>query len=475
MMLMNSDTPSASETVAETDLPAHIFREYDIRGEVPNELNEAVVIRIARAFAHKVAAVQGIAAPTISVGWDGRLSSPALAKAVCEGLMQGGAQVLQVGLGPTPLTYYSVFECDTDGCVMLTGSHNPPNYNGLKLMVGKKPFFGQMIQALYAEIQAENFPEVAAGQTNACALFDTYVQTLRAAAGSWIRPLKVVWDAGNGASGEVLNALVAQLDGSHEVLFGEIDGTFPNHHPDPSVEANMQDLRNRVLASKADIGIAFDGDGDRIGVIDAMGRIWAGDQILAVLARSVLRANPGAEIMVDVKTSQGVLEAIESYGGRGVIYKTGHSNIKSKMAEIGAPLAGEMSGHIFFADRYVGIDDALYAACRLLDVLGNSDESSSALYDMLPSWQSTPEIRIDCAEDKKFQVIHDIAQALKREGADFLDIDGVRVNTDAGWWLLRASNTQPVLVARAEAKTPDALAQLTDELTARLQPYGITL
>lgn len=462
-----------------TAIPAHIFREYDIRGEVPSELNAAIALQIADMFARVVAEMEGVKTPRICLGWDGRVSSPELKVAITQGLTRAGAEVIEVGLGPTPMTYYSVFNQNANGCVMITGSHNPANYNGLKLMVGKRPFFGEMIQDLYQRMVAAgeshtgDHPQAVDKTEQGDAIKKSYLATQLAAAGTSGKPLNVVWDCGNGAAGEVVTALTKQLPGTHEVLFGEIDGRFPNHHPDPSVDANMQDLKQRVLATSADIGFAFDGDGDRIGVIDAKGRIWAGDQILAVCAKQVLRDHPGARIIADVKTSQGVFDAIAAWGGEPIMWKTGHSNIKTKLIESGAKLAGEMSGHMFFADEYDGFDDAIYAAMRLMRLLASSEKTSDQLYDELPIWHSTPEIRIDADDATKFQIIEQIAGKLKQAGQTFSDIDGVRVQTEQGWWLIRASNTQPVLVARAEARDAAGLAVLKSGLQAALQPFGV--
>lgn len=458
------------------NISPHIFREYDIRGEVPGELNADNAELIAAGFAAQVAKMVGKEAPVIHVGYDGRLSSPALKDAVIRGLQRGGATARDIGLGPTPLTYFSVFHLDADGCVMITGSHNPPQYNGLKLMVGKKPFFGEMIQTLGKSVMESvtEFVEVRS-QAEIVDLKPTYLEALIKAGGVLTDDLHVIWDCGNGAAGEMVQQLAAKLGGRHEVLFGEIDGTFPNHHPDPSVEVNMQDLKAAVLSKKASIGIAFDGDGDRIGVVDFKGRIWAGDQLLAVLAMDVLHSNPGATIIVDVKTSQAVIDAIATHGGKPLVWKTGHSNIKSKLAEMGAPLAGEMSGHVFFADEYYGIDDALYAACRLLRLMSTAGKTSAELYDALPQWVSTPEMRIHCAEEQKFAIVAKVASQLAAEKADVNTIDGVRVQLAEGWWLLRASNTQPVLVARAEAKNASDLQKLVADLNHRLASYQLAI
>lgn len=448
-------------------LSPHLFREYDIRGIVPDALNADVARRIAHAFGLTVTEKLHRVTPRICVGWDGRLSSPSLKEAVIEGLQRAGAEALEVGLGPTPLTYFSVFHEDADGCIMITGSHNPPSHNGLKMMIGKAPFYGADIQALFQKLLTGSMP-VKQGSRRRLNVCPVYIDTLRRVSLVQQKKLCVVWDAGNGAAGEIVRELIQQLPGEHTLLFGTIDGTFPNHHPDPSDPHNMEDLIREVRVRNADIGIAFDGDGDRIGVVDAKGRIIAGDQLLAIYARHVLKNNPGGVVIADVKASKAVFDVIKTSGGTPLMWKTGHSNIKSKMKETGAILAGEMSGHMFFADRYYGFDDAVYAAVRLLDILANSDETLADMLDALPVVCATPEIRIDSDDARKFTIIGAIASDLKTRGATFSDVDGVRVDTPDGWWLIRASNTQPVLVARAEAEDEVKLKQLSEEMYAYL-------
>ena len=446
-----------------------ILREYDIRGVVGETLDAADARAIGRAFAAVVAEAGG---KRVAVGRDGRLSSPKLEAALVEGLGDGGIDALRIGLGPTPMLYFAVNTLEVDGGLMVTGSHNPATYNGFKLMLGRKPFFGKDILRL-GRIAAEAPPAAPRkGGVAERGVMEAYVARLL---GDYdgARPLHVAWDAGNGATGEVLQRLAEKLPGRHVLLNAAIDGSFPAHHPDPTEAKNLVQLQQAVLAQGCDLGIAFDGDGDRIGVVDGKGRILWGDQFMVVLAGDVIRARPGATIIADVKASQVLFDEIARLGGRPLMWRTGHSLIKTKMAEIGAPLAGEMSGHIFYADRYYGYDDALYAAVRLLGIVSRGGASLAALRDRLPVVVNTPELRFPCAESRKFAVIAEVRERLERAGADMSDIDGVRVRTEDGWWLLRASNTQDVLVARAEAKDEAGLARLKTLLAAQLTASGL--
>jgi phosphomannomutase len=447
-----------------------ILREYDVRGIVGDTLGEADARALGRAFA---AAVTEKGGKCVAVGRDGRLSSPSLEAALVEGLTGGGIDVARIGLGPTPMLYFAVSTLDVDGGLMVTGSHNPANYNGFKLMLGKKSFFGQDIQRLGRLAAEVPRPAARAGQVTEKAITDAYVTRLLADYDG-TRPLHVVWDAGNGATGEVLQRLVQKLPGKHVLLNEKIDGRFPAHHPDPTEAKNLVQLQKAVLDSRADLGIAFDGDGDRIGVVDGKGRILWGDQFMVVLAGDVIRTRPGATIIADVKASQVLFDEVQRMGGTPLMWRTGHSLIKTKMAEIGAPLAGEMSGHIFYADRYYGYDDALYAAVRLLGVASRSGESLAQMRDRLPVVVNTPELRFPCSEARKFAVIDEVRDRLRKGGAQMSDIDGVRVKTGDGWWLLRASNTQDVLVARAEAKDEAGLSRLKTLLAEQLRASDMT-
>ncbi|MBI5163941.1 MAG: phosphomannomutase/phosphoglucomutase [Magnetospirillum sp.] len=448
-----------------------ILREYDIRGIVGETLFAADAFAIGKAFGTKVRRAGG---SVVCVGWDGRLSSPEMSAAVVEGLEATGCTVRRIGRGPTPMLYYAAKVREADGGIMITGSHNPPNHNGFKMVFQGRPFFGPDIKELGVLAAAGDFVR-GEGKAVDDAIADEYVARV-AADYDGTRPLKVVWDAGNGATGEVLEDLVKRLPGSHTVLFGTIDGTFPNHHPDPTEPHNLVALQDAVLAQGADLGVAFDGDGDRIGVIDGEGRILWGDQILVVLAEDLLKTCPGAAVIADVKASKVFFDEVARLGGRPIMGRTGHSLIKTQMAALKVPLAGEMSGHIFFADRYYGFDDALYAAVRLLGIVARWDKETLAhRRDRLPQMVNTPEMRFDCPDERKFAVVDEVKARLRAARATVNDIDGVRVDTPDGWWLLRASNTQAVLVARCEAVSVDGLKRLRATLEGELAASGVAL
>ena len=446
------------------------LREYDIRGVVGKTLTPEDGFAIGRTFGSMIARTGGA---IVAVGYDGRTHSPDLEKALVEGLKASGINVLRVGCGPTPLLYFAAFTRGTDGAVMVTGSHNPPEYNGFKMMIGKKPFFGNDIQELGRLAAAGDVVEEGAGHDKAVDLRDDYVARLARDWDGGEQKLKIVWDNGNGAAGEVLQKLLKHIPGEHTVLFPEIDGHFPNHHPDPTVPKNLEALIAAVTGTAADLGIAFDGDADRIGAVDGNGQILFGDQLLVILARDVLKTHPGATIISDVKASQVLFDEIARAGGAPLMWKTGHSLIKAKMAETGSPLAAEMSGHVFFADKWYGFDDALYAAVRLAGIVARSPLSLAEMHDALPTVVNTPELRFDCDDVRKFAVIREVAGRLKDDGAEVSETDGVRVKTADGWWLLRASNTQSVLVARAEARDTAGLERLKAALVTQLEASGI--
>jgi len=449
-----------------------ILREYDVRGIVGETLFAADARALGRAFATQLAAEgHGL---RIVVGYDGRLSSPELTAALVDGLEQSGAEVLSIGRGPTPMTYYAVHHLDADGGIHVTGSHNPPSHNGFKLMIGKASFFGERIQKLRPIAEAGAFRDGPRGHVREVAVFDAYVERL-ARDYHGTRPIRAVWDTGNGAAGPACEALVARLPGEHEVLFAEVDGHFPNHHPDPTEPHNLEALIARVQATGAEIGIGFDGDGDRIGVVDGQGRILWGDQLIQILASDLLPRYPGATIIADVKASQTLFDAIAAMGGKPLMWKTGHSLIKAKMAELGAPMSGEMSGHIFYNDGFYGHDDALYVAVRLLDVLARGEKTLADWRDAMPDVVNTPEIRIDCADERKFDVIREVKERLAAAGAEVADVDGVRVTTPEGWWLMRASNTQAVVVARAEARDAAGLEHLKATIRRELDHAGVAV
>lgn len=444
------------------------LREYDIRGVVGSTLTEDDAWAIGRSFATIIRRAGG---KTVAVGYDGRLSSPMLEAALIRGLTETGADVVRVGLGPTPMLYYAEAVLDeVDGGIQITGSHNPPDYNGFKMVHRSGPFFGSDIQNIGALAAAGDW-EIGQGHVRDHAIFDQYVDRL--VEGFSGQAFRIGWDAGNGAGGEVLQALVKRLPGEHHLLFADIDGSFPNHHPDPTVEANLVDLRQLVAEKKLDFGVAFDGDADRVGAIDGEGRVVWGDQLLSILAEPVLKELPGATIIADVKASQALYDRIAELGGTSLMWKTGHSLIKAKMKEVDSPLAGEMSGHIFFKHRWYGFDDAIYAAIRLIEAVSELGGSLTALRSAMPAMINTPELRFQVDESRKFAVVDEVLARLEAEGADVNRTDGARVNTADGWWLLRASNTQDVLVARAEAKDEAGLARLMAQIDAQLAASGL--
>ncbi len=447
------------------------LREYDIRGVVGRTLHPADAFAIGRCFGSRVARAGG---QRVAVGYDGRLSSPELAASLVDGLKASGMEVLRVGRGPTPLLYFAATTLGTDGAVMVTGSHNPPDYNGFKMMLGKRAFFGADIQKLGQMAAAGDVVEEAPGSDRPVDVADDYVARLVKDWDGGDRKLKVVWDNANGAAGEVLTRLLEVLPGEHTVLNPEIDGRFPAHHPDPTIARNQEQLIAAVRERGADLGIGFDGDADRLGVVDGGGGILVGDQLMVVLARDVLRTHPGATIIADVKASQVLYDEIARAGGQPLMFKTGHSLIKAKMAETGAPFAGEMSGHIFYADRWYGFDDALYVAVRLLGIVARMDTTLEAVRKALPQVVNTPELRFDCDDTRKFEVVQEVAARLRAARADLNDIDGVRVLTPDGWWLLRPSNTQAVLVARAEARDEAGLERLKAALVEQLEASGLS-
>ena len=449
---------------------ATILREYDIRGVVGDTVHAADARAIGRTFGTLVRRRGG---KRVALGYDGRLSSPELAAACIAGLTAAGVDVIDIGVVATPMLYFAVYHVEADGGIQITGSHNPPDYNGFKMMMGKKSFFGADIQQLGAMSAAGDWESGQGGVEKKDVLDDYAARLLRDVRPG--KPLKVTWDTGNGAVGVSIRAVVDKLPGEHFVLNEKVDGTFPAHHPDPTVPKNLEQLIAEVKKRGCDLGIAFDGDGDRIGAVDGKGRILWGDQLLVLWARDVLKQRPGATIIADVKASQVLFDEIARAGGKPMMFKTGHSLIKSKMAEIGAPLAGEMSGHIFFADTFYGFDDALYCGLRLLNIVAKADESLADMRDGLPQPVNTPELRFDCADERKFAVVEEVKALLQKQGAQFSDIDGVRVSTADGWWLLRASNTQPVLVARCEAADENGLERLKSALKASLAASGVEL
>lgn len=445
-----------------------ILREYDIRGIVGKTLNPSDAKAVGQAYGTMIVRRGGT---SVAVGYDGRHSSPTMEAAMVEGLASTGLKVHRIGLGPTPMLYYAIVHLETAAGVMITGSHNPPDYNGIKMAWSDGPVYGDAIQEIGRIAAADDFA-TGEGSDETVDITEAYVDRLLE---DYQGPtdLTVVWDAGNGATGDMLQRLVAKLPGTHHLLFEDIDGDFPNHHPDPTIAANLVDLQAKVAETGADMGIGFDGDGDRIGAIDEQGRIIWGDQLIAIYASEVLAEHPGGTIIADVKASQVLYDRISALGGTPLMWKTGHSLLKAKMKETGSPLAGEMSGHIFFNDKFYGYDDALYCGVRLLSLVSKAGVKLSSLKDQLPDMLNTPEVRFTVDEPRKFAIVEEVKERLAAAGADVNGIDGVRVNTADGWWLCRASNTQDVLVVRAESETEEGLERLKDQIVAQLKESGV--
>jgi len=452
-----------------------VLREYDIRGIIGETLGPDDARAIGRSFGTRLRRVGG---KKVVVGYDGRVSSPMLEHALVEGLTASGVDVVRVGMGPTPMLYYAEASAeDVDGGIQITGSHNPANYNGFKLVMQGRPFFGADILALGEMAAVGDWVDGKGGSETRdvlAAYIDRLIGGLAGVRHESVSGLRVGWDAGNGAAGPALELLVAQLPGEHHLLYTEVDGNFPNHHPDPTEEKNLADLKALVAAKNLDFGVAFDGDGDRIGAVDGKGRVIWGDQLLMIYAEDLLKLLPGSTIIADVKASGALFDRIAAEGGKPLMWKTGHSLIKSKMKETGAPLAGEMSGHIFFAHEYYGFDDALYAAVRLIAASARLGKSVTDLRSDMPQLVNTPEMRFQVDESRKFAVIDEVKERLSADGADVNDIDGVRVSTPDGWWLLRASNTQDVLVARAESNSEAGKERLLEQIDAQLAASRIT-
>ncbi len=451
-----------------------VLREYDIRGIIGETLGPDDARAIGRSFATLLRQAGG---SRVAVGYDGRISSPMLEHALVEGLTASGCDVVRIGLGPTPMLYYAEASAgDVDGGIQVTGSHNPSNYNGFKLVFQGRPFFGADIQRL-GELAAHGGWAHGAGSVERRDVLDQYVERLLEGLDGIDRgslaALKVGWDAGNGAAGPALERLVARLPGEHHVLHAQVDGHFPNHHPDPTVEANLADLKALVAGEGLDFGVAFDGDGDRIGAVDGTGHVVWGDQLLAIYAEDMLKQRPGATVIADVKASQALFDRVAELGGQPLMWKSGHSLIKAKMKKVGAPLAGEMSGHVFFADSFYGFDDALFAAVRLMAACARLGRSLTELRSAMPPLHNTPELRFQVDEARKFAAIEEIATRIASAGAVADTTDGVRVTTADGWWLLRASNTQDVLVARAESNSAAGLARLLAQIDTQLALSGL--
>ena len=451
-------------------LSSTVFRQYDVRGVVGRDLTPDLARALGQAYA-ALLRERGLSG-AVAVGRDNRPSGDMLRDGLVAGLTESGVDVIDVGVVPTPLLYWTLHHEPVVGGIQITGSHNPPQYNGFKLCVGTGSLHGEGIQRLYQLAVAGDFPS-GKGRVRETSVIERYLDDVLARVGRLSRPLKVVADYGNGAGAVVGPQLLERLGARVTHLYAESDGTFPNHHPDPTVVENVQDLIAAVRREKADIGVAFDGDADRLGVVDEHGEIVWGDHILILYARDVLaRTGRGQPIIFDVKCSQALQDAVAAAGGEPVMWKTGHSLIKDKMKELGAPIAGEMSGHMFFTEGFYGHDDALYGAARLLRIVADAKRSVSDLLGDVPKFVSTPELRVDVKEEEKFGIVAD-AVAHFRSTHEVNDVDGVRVMYGDGWGLIRASNTQPVLVMRFEARTPERMAEIREEMEGWLRARGL--
>ncbi len=446
-----------------------IFREYDIRGRVDEDLTPEVVEALGRGYATMMIREKGVPSPTIALGRDCRLSSDRLRDNLIQGLTASNCRVLDIGVCPTPMLYYALFNLEVDGGLMITGSHNPPEFNGFKVCVGRETIYGPHIRHLGEIMEKGDFVH-GQGSVETVSITSRYMETLKEGI-HLARPVNVIVDAGNGTGGAIAAPLMESLGCLVECLFCEMDGHFPHHHPDPTIPDNMRFLIEKVTTTGAELGIGYDGDADRIGVVDDKGHIIWGDQLMILFSRAVLAEHPGATIVSEVKCSMNLFKDIENHGGRAIMWKAGHSLIKKKMREEKALLGGEMSGHIFFADRYFGYDDAIYASLRLLELVSNDSRTISEMLSDVPQTFSTPEIRMDCPDEKKFDVVAAIRDDFIQNGYNLVDVDGVRVIFEDGWGLVRPSNTQPVIVLRFEATTESRLAEIRKLIEDKLNTY----
>ncbi len=477
-MTMQPATTHALNTLAPYSFDPEILREYDIRGQIGKNLSAADAFAVGCAYGTYVKRKTG--GTRICLGFDGRDSSPSLQAAMTEGLIAVGITVERIGLGPTPMLYFAVKDRKADAGLMITGSHNPADYNGFKMTLLNGPVYGEAVQEI-GRIARDGDYDPGTGSVSDFDIQDQYVDRLMR--DTLLQPgqnIRIAWDNGNGAAGEILRRLCAKLPGEHIMLYDDIDGNFPNHHPDPTVDKNLADLIQIVREKKCDLGIAFDGDADRVGAVDEQGNILRCDTMITIYARDILKRHPGAPIIGDVKCSQVMYDEIKKMGGTPIMWKTGHSLIKAKMYEMKAPLAGELSGHIFFGDGWYGFDDGLYCGIRLIDALIASKGTASALTSALPQTCNTPEIRFEVEEKDKFNLVASIVKSVQSlavtdPSITVNDIDGARVNTADGWWLVRASNTQNVLVTRCESQSQDGLDRLMDMVKTEVLKVGYTV
>lgn len=449
-----------------------IFRAYDIRGNSDKDLSAEIAYKIGFCFAKTVIVSEN---KLVCVGRDGRLSSKELCNSLIKGVKDGGGEVKYIGLVATPTLYFADKKFTPAGSIMVTGSHNPKDDNGFKMLKASSPFFGEMIQDLKNQIAEFNWPKIVIEGDylrEVTDIRDQYIE--RILQGREInKNLKIAFDPANGSGAELTSLLCDKLSCETFIINGKIDGNFPAHDPDPTIAKNLEQLKEFVLENNCDFGIGFDGDADRIGVVTGKGSMVFGDQLLCLYAKDIVSKYPKAKIIADVKASGTFFDYVKQVGGEPIMWKTGHSFIKSKMKETGAKLAGEMSGHVFFADEYYGYDDAIYAAVRLIDILSNSAESIDEMIAKLPKAYATPEMKLYVSDESKFGIIEKIKQVVKSQNLDFIDIDGIRVNTKNGWWLLRASNTGPAIIARCESPTKEGLQILLNDLKELLMGYGV--
>lgn len=447
-----------------------VLREYDIRGIVDKELTLNTAYSIGRTFGHIVCSK--FSKKKLAVGYDGRLTSPSLYNALCKGLLDSGTDVFSIGMCPTPMTYFAHYHLQTDAVIMVTGSHNPPEYNGFKLVLNQHSFFGKEIQNLQLLTCLKDISK-GQGKLHKIDIKDEYVkrnlQNIK-----FNKKMKIAWDIANGAMGVVIDLFTNQLSNAEHIIINkEVDGAFPNHHPDPTVPKNMEQLIKTVVSNSCDIGLAFDGDGDRLGVIDNKGQIIWADQFMLLLVKEISQVYQNPKIIMDVKSSKVFFDEIKKINCEPIMFKTGHSPIKEKMKELNSPLSGEMSGHVCYADDFYGYDDAMYVGLRLLRILSNETKSLNRLIATYPKTTATPEIRVNVEEQRKFEIIKEIKNRLKDIDGLVIDIDGIRVENDKGWFLIRASNTQNQLTCRAEALNKEDLSDLTDLIENQLRLSGV--
>ena len=442
-----------------------ILRAYDIRGIFEKDLNLIDALFLGKSFATLLKKKK---LKNVVIGYDGRISSLKIEKELVKGLLSKGIKVYKIGLVPTPLLYFSMYSRKLDSGIMITGSHNPPSYNGFKMLLKNKNIFGKDILDIAKISSKGEFCKNKKGKVKKISMMNKYLLFLINSA-NIKKNVKVAWDPGNGSSGKIISYLTKKLNGKHYLINEKIDGTFPAHHPDPTVLKNLKQLINLVKKKKCDFGFAFDGDGDRLGVVDDKGKIIFADKIVAFLAKDVLLGKPNSKIILDIKSSQIVFNEIKKLKGRPIFWKTGHSLIKEKMKEIKATFAGEMSGHIFFADKYYGFDDAIYASIRFLNLFSDSNKSLSEIFNNMEKSFNTPELRFNSTETEKFMIVKKLKKILKKEKKKFIAIDGVRYSTKEGWWLVRASNTQNIIVARCEAYSKENLNKVKLDLRKNLK------